>query len=388
LTTVLFTSQVLGEIDMSQVAIKQPSRASLGQLVSDSLMLLELKHDPTYANRPLSSLAFDWSYTLFSIMLTLGLWLDIWSHNAFGPDQSVFNEFHMLFYGALISMTGFLAYTHFTSLKKGVAWRHSLPKGYGLATLGVIIFGGSGFFDLIGHALFGFETGMEAIFSPSHIGLFIGWFIISFAAINAAFARRHVQKLTLVQSLPMLIGGASALSSLTTIILYAAVLGNLPAATQTFRTPDEYTGLMSVIPGQYMQTAAIAALGLWLVTRFKLPFGTFASLYTIFGLFLFVYNQGVFAVIILFLSGLLTDLAYSVLRPSLSERWKLLTFAYLLPVILWGVYYNFFVITNVFGGIWFTNYIWVGTIFQSGFIGFFIAFFLSAKRDMTTAEEN
>jgi hypothetical protein len=373
---------------MSQVAMKQPSQASLGKLVSDSLMLLELKHDPTSVNRPLSSLAFDWSYTLFSIMLTLGLWLDIWSHSAFGPDQSVFNEFHMLFYGALIAMTGFLAFTHFTSLKKGIAWRHSLPKGYGFAAFGVIIFGGSGFFDLIGHALFGFETGTEALFSPSHIGLFVGWFIISFATINVAFARRHVQKLSLVQSLPMLIGGASVLSSMTTIILYAAVLGNMPVATQTFRIPDEYNGLMAVIPGQYMQTAAIAALGLWLVTRFKLPTGTFTLLYTIFSLFLFVYSQGVFVVIILFLSGLLTDLAYATLRPSLSVRWKLLAFAYLLPVILWGIYYNFFIITNVFGGIWFTNYIWIGTIFQSGFIGFFIAFFLSAKRDMTTTEEN
>jgi len=58
-----------------------------------------------------------------------------------------------------------------------------------LGLLAVLIFGAAGTVDLYGHALFGFESNIEALLSPSHLFLFTGWFLILFAPIRAARAR-------------------------------------------------------------------------------------------------------------------------------------------------------------------------------------------------------
>jgi len=47
---------------------------------------------------PTSSLAFDWVYTILVFLLSAGIFLDGWSHSEYGPDQSVFSEYHLLYF--------------------------------------------------------------------------------------------------------------------------------------------------------------------------------------------------------------------------------------------------------------------------------------------------
>jgi hypothetical protein len=356
--------------------------------VRDLLMLLELQHDPTYARRPVSTLVFDWIYTIFAILLTIGLWMDIWSHNEFGPDQSVLNEFHMLFYGAGAAMGGLLAFVHFRSLAAKLPWAHSLPRGYGYAGIGLMIFGVSGVFDLISHALFGFETNTEALLSPSHIGLFVGWFVISTGAVRAAFNRREQERLSLWRALPVLIGIAGAMSALTTATLYGTVIGGTPYATQVVRGPNEWTWYTLGIQGQYIQTAILAGLVIWLAAHFRLPAGAFTVLYLLYSALMYIFSQQIDTVIILVLAGVLTDVLYGVLRPGLAARGRMRLFGYLMPVVLWGTYYLFYVLTNVNDGIWFTPYVWVGSIVQAGVIGFFISYLMTLDRPAQRMEGN
>jgi hypothetical protein len=46
------------------------------------------------------------------------------------------------------------------------------PAWYSLSLAGIIFFGLDGCIDLTSHAIWGFETGLEALNSPTHIGLF------------------------------------------------------------------------------------------------------------------------------------------------------------------------------------------------------------------------
>jgi hypothetical protein len=367
---------------MARLTAEQP--ASTRNIVTDFLMLLELKSDPTADKRPVSTLTFDWIYTLFALLLTLGLWLDIWSHSVYGPDQGVFNEFHMLFYGSMVTMAGLLLFMHFKSLKQGIAWRHSLPKGYGMAAFGVMIFGGSGAFDLVGHAMFGFETGMEALFSPSHIGLFMGWFIIGSGAFNAAMARRNDETLSLIQILPMMIGAASMLSCLTTVILHFGVLGDDHYATQLFREGRELMGHLLVVPGLYVQTALISTMILWLAGKFRLPFGAFTLLYFLYMGFMFIFSRDTYSIVIMLIAGLLTDILFRLLRPNIENKVTFRVFGFVAPFIMWTVYYSFFIITGINGGVWFTPYVWMGTIFHAGVIGFFAALLMTTERSAST----
>jgi hypothetical protein len=44
---------------------------------------------------------------------------------------------------------------------------------------------------------------------------------------------------------------------------------------------------------------------------------------------------------------------------------------------MWTVYYVFFIVTGIGGGIWFTGYIWAGSIVEAGIVGYALAFLMT-----------
>lgn len=373
-----------------------PSHPAKRGFITDVLTLLELRADPARLQRPVSTPILDWSFVILSLMMTVGLWLDIWSHASFGPDQGVLNEFHMLFYSAAAMLGALLAFTHLSALRgtgmgagqgQRIAWAHSLPQGYGLGALGLLIFGTAGVFDLASHALFGFETGFEATLSPSHIGLFVGWFLIGMTPACAALARRGLERLTLRRFLPSLIGITASLSSISTIVIYSVVIGGAAHATQVGRPSQDELGYLLSIMGQYIQTAILAGFVLWLARHFRLPAGSLTILYALYAAFLFVYSQDETVFPILLIAGVLTDAIYTLLLgPHPAHRLRLRLFGLLLPIVLWSIYYGYFIVTGTYGGVWFTSYVWIGSVFQAGFIGAFIAYFMTMSHGLLAFE--
>src|SRR5258708_38445896 len=132
-----------------------------------------------------STPAFDLTFALVTLLAIVGLWLDVWSHVTYGADQSIFSEYHLLFYSATVMAGVFLAYTGITNVMAGYRWSDALPVGYSLSRAGVIFFAIDGFVDLTSHAIWGFETGLEALNSPTHIGLFAGIFVFAAGPIRA-----------------------------------------------------------------------------------------------------------------------------------------------------------------------------------------------------------
>ena len=139
---------------------------------------------------PLSTLAFDWVYIALVFLVTVGIYMDGWSHASFGPDQSVFSEYHLLFYGSLMALGLWLFGNAFLNRRDGFNGLNALPTGYKASALGLLLFGVTGVFDLGGHALFGFEVDNEALYSPTHLGLFLGWAMLSVGPTRAALKRQ------------------------------------------------------------------------------------------------------------------------------------------------------------------------------------------------------
>ena len=75
--------------------------------------------------------------------------------------------------------------------------------------------------------------------------------------------------------------------------------------------------------------------------------------------------------------GILSDLALAVLKPSSGEVWRFRLFGAVVPVLMWSVYYGFFIVTGIGGGIWFTGYIWTGSIVEAAMVGYILAFLMS-----------
>jgi hypothetical protein len=325
-----------------------------------------------------STLGFDWIYTLLGVLAIVGIWLDVWSHSSFGPDQTVFNEYHLLFYTSVAMQGALLFYTLLVNMRAGYTWQNALPLGYGLSFIATLTFATAGVLDLIGHALFGFETGFEALISPTHNLLFASIFIISVAPVRAALFRRKAdKKLSWRAFLPLTLAIPSLLSTLSFPILSYAIIGGSPWAVQAARTSSDQQGYSLGIMGMFVQTGAILAVLLWSIRTLRLPVGGLTAIMVVYSLQTVVASRSIDVIIMWALIGVAFDVAYQVIKPNASDPLRFRLFGFAAPLIMWLIYYGYLIVTNYGGGIWYTNYVWLGSIVQSGVIGLGIAYFLS-----------
>ena len=354
-------------------------------MIQDISVLFELRRPLAVTQKrqqPVSSLAFDALYAVLTLVLAAGIFIDVWSHSTFGPDQSVLSPYHFLFYSSMGTIGGLLFFTHTNNLRKGYKWSAALPVGYGFSFFGVILFTASGMLDLSGHALFGFETGLEAVMSPTHMMLFIGWFIVALAPIRAAFAKFKINPAKhLGQQLPMILALVSALCAVTLASFYYTPLSVVSNGVQEMRTLDEDFAQVIEIASIFIQTGVLMTVIIWVISQIKLKVGAVALLFFLFGVLLAITTLNPIAIINASLGGILLEIAYQVIQPTRKQVLRFCLFAFLAPILLWGSYYGFYLISGVGGGLWVTGYVWLGTVFQSGFIGLALAFFATSKTE-------
>jgi hypothetical protein len=125
---------------------------------------------------PAASRVEDLVTVLFGACLVGGALTDAWAHtNIIDELESFFTPWHALFYGGFAATA---AWTFWLGYRRRGAgrpwWRSGWPAGYALGALGAVIFMVSGVVDLAWHSAFGIENGLDAGFSPSHIGLVLG----------------------------------------------------------------------------------------------------------------------------------------------------------------------------------------------------------------------
>ncbi len=313
-----------------------------------------------------SSLAFDWVYMLLVFLLTAGIYMDGWSHGSFGPDQSVFSEYHLLFYSSLLALGLWLFAAAFMNRREGFEGLKALPAGYKLSALGLLIFGITGFFDLAGHALFGFEVDIEALYSPSHIGLFTGWALISIGPTRAALHRQKSlgeSKLSFLQFLPALLAWVFFFNVIAFVSMEFFATGEQWMLADN-RLNSDYLGQVMGIMGIIIQTALMVGSLAYLVLHFKLPLGSFSLFFLMFGLFGSIDNLSLDLVPVALAVGIVCDAAYALLKPNFIRQWQFHSFNVFIALAFWGIFYAFVFITNYGDGIWYTPYIWTGSIVQ------------------------
>src|SRR6202048_3304750 len=201
---------------------------------------------------------FDLPFAIVTLLAIVGLWLDVWSHVTYGADQSIFSEYHLLFYAATIMAGLLLAYVGLTNLLAGYRWFDALPVGYSLSRAGIIFFGIDGCVDLTSHAIWGFETGLEALNSPTHIGLFAGIFVFASGPIRAEVARqRRGESMTLARLAPFVLSVVASLSALTfPTFIYLPLIGK-PWALQVQRVDQ---GAIIGVLGVFLETAIMMGM--------------------------------------------------------------------------------------------------------------------------------
>ena len=278
------------------------------------------------------SLSFDWAVTVFCGIFLGGIFLDGWAHTHGRVDATFFTPWHAVLYAAYLATAALLVGAAAWRIRHGAPWRQALPDGYALSLLGVACWVVGGPFDVVWHSVFGFEAGVEALMSPAHTVLALGFGLMASGPLRAALRR---PPRAWIDELPMLLSTGFTISNLTFFTQIAHPISNLWGAGPIPPSPDAMElGLVSLM----LTTVIVMAPVLFLLRHGRLPAGAIVILVALNSVAMgFVYDRGDYplvAVLALVIAAMGMEALRVALRPVPGAPGRFRVFAFCMPVVL------------------------------------------------------
>ncbi len=334
---------------------------------------------------PVGNLRFDLIAALLSLWIVAGLYLDGSAHHHI-PDsiETFFTPWHAVLYLGFFASAGLLLTTQLRNVSKGYSWTHALPQGYMTSLFGAVIFLFSGGGDFLWHTIFGFEVGLEALVSPTHLSLAVGGMLIVSGPLRAALHRTDEQPVEgwgkLLPAVLSLLGVLSILTFFTgdfSIMTYPNLMVSRPLADNTFFY--DIQALASVL----IPAALLMGVVLFAIRHWRLPVGSLTLILVGNGLLMtwfhlkdvYLYPQVLVAVLF---AGIAADALYGLLKPSPARVWALRLFAFSVPAILFALFFGILIAT---AGIWWSVHLWTGAVFLAGVVGLLLSFLTHPSND-------
>ncbi|HET8846095.1 MAG TPA: hypothetical protein VFN35_31825 [Ktedonobacteraceae bacterium] len=344
-------------------------------------------------NLPTSSLGFDWAMVVVSVWWLGGLFIDGWAHSNIPQLETFFTPWHAVFYSGYLAVAFTLLVRVLQNLHRaasgpdGVApswgtiireslrgnrWLKSIPRGYELTALGLVIFFFCGLGDMTWHILLGIEKNTEALLSPTHLGLALGIGLALTGPLRTAWRRAEAAP-SWKRLGPAIFALTFTFSLLTFFTSYASAVVSL------WPLRDDFSSATRGITNILLTTGLTMGFVLLAIRRWKLPFGTFAFMLGLNGVMMAVFYPPALLVSLPtgLLGGLAADLLYRLLQPTLKRPESVRIFAFLVPLTFYIVY---FVSLLIVGPIFFGNGIlwsppfWAGAPVIAGFVGFLLSY--------------
>lgn len=324
-----------------------------------------------------------------------GLYLDGWAHLHVPTLETFFSSWHVVLYSGFVALSALTVGRPIRDRAKGVDWSRTVPAGYGLSLLGVAVFCAAGVGDMLWHALFGIETDVEALLSPTHLALALGGALICAGPMRSAWRRSEFSTQSWVARLPMVLSLTFVLSSLAFFTQYAhpiarpwAALGNRPtvasfpvkAADPAFNSEGLSTVQMNHAMGiasLLLQTGLLMGIVLLAIGRWGwyLPLGSLTILFTVNASLMGLMRDQEVLIPGAALAGLAADFLLRRLKPSRTRPGALRLFAFAVPL----TYYLFqFLSLKVTKGIWWSIHMWTGAIVLAGVAGWLLSYLVVA----------
>jgi hypothetical protein len=330
-----------------------------------------------------SSLAFDAVIVALATWFVGGVYLDGWAHIHIPTLETFFTPWHGALYSGYFVSAIFLFAVLVKNMVNGYPLARALPAGYELSMVGAIVFALGGVGDLIWHTLFGIEANIDALLSPTHLLLATGASLIATGPLRAAWRRSSSQasgKTGFPALLPAVISLTIFYSVLTFFTEYASPFAEtLVGMNRLPTTGREMLRFQALgVAGFLLQTAILMGILLFIMRRWRLPVGSLTLMMTLNTLAMALMHTGWFSTgtyVIIgvgVLAGLLGDVLNWRLMPSADRPAAFHWFAFLMPVVLYGLYFLALFIFG--GGVWWTVHMWVGSIFMSGVVGLLLSY--------------
>ncbi|HEX2620924.1 MAG TPA: hypothetical protein VHL11_12275 [Phototrophicaceae bacterium] len=322
---------------------------------------------------PADSLRFDWLMTGLSFLFILGLHLDGWAHNHGQVDNSFFTPWHAVLYSAFGLVGLALVVTQFRNVSQGYSFTKALPRGYGLALIGVAIFAAAGAGDFVWHSVFGFEAKLATLMSPAHLALATGAFLFLSAPLRAAWHRKNLSGwrdlFPVVATLTFL---------LALFAFFVQYNGYLDKPEWIINRSNADDGMLQIFrfTSVFIQSALFSGLVLFALRRWQLPVGTMTFMLGVTTLLYFWVRHRFIvdhALVLAapFIAGILLDGLLWTLHPSVEKIGWLRLFAFLMPFVLTLSYFG--VLMAAYRISW-SVHLWLGLTFFAGIIGLFMSY--------------
>lgn len=319
-------------------------------------------------DQPIGGTRFDWTMVVLSGALVGGAHLDAWAHEHGRVDTSFFTPWHGVLYSALLLVGTFLMITFLRNVVRGYNWHRALPMGYGLSLVGVLVFGAGGIGDMIWHAQFGVENDLEALLSPTHLLLALGWVLIASGPLRGAWQRADNAPSELA-AFPTVFALTFILSTFTFFTVYANPFTHVLSVGLPLEE-GEFVKALGVT-AFLIQPALLMGVVLLALRRWSLPFGSLTLLITLNTALLSVMHDLYIFVPVAALAGLLADGLIRALRPSTERLAALRVFAFAVPAMLYTFYFVTLLLTT---GIAWSTHLWTGAIILAGVVGLLLSY--------------
>ena len=236
-----------------------------------------------------------------------------------------------------------------------------------------VFVGGVG--DMIWHILFGVETDLEALLSPTHLVLALGWVQIVGGPLRAAWQRPDETPIVAgwVARLPKLLALTFILPLFTFFTVYAHPFVHMLAAAGEHAQRGEFAQSLGVV-AFLLQPALMMGVILLALRRWTLPFGGITLMLTLNTALLSVLHDLYFLIPVAVLAGLVADFLLRALRPSVERPTPLRLFAFAVPAMLYMLYFIALLLTV---GIGWSIHLWVGVIILAGVIGLLLSYLVA-----------
>jgi hypothetical protein len=298
------------------------------------------------AGRPATTPGEDALAALFGAWLVGGFFMDAWAHRNIARIESVFTPWHAVLY------TGFAAAALWTFVltrrrrAPGTSWVDAVPVGYGMGLVGIGVYSIGAAADLVGHILFGFETGVAALISPTHLLIFTGVGLIALSPFRAAWARPDPPDETFDWFVPALVPLAMVTALVCQVIVFLTTFASRLPTVTTDVPADSLpvrVALSTIQPhgvGQILVTGLVlTGPMLLLLRRWRPPNGAMTLYFGVSAALLGVV-QGFIPrgpLVAAVLTGIAADVLVRTLRPT-DRVWGHRAMGFLVPGILASLY--------------------------------------------------
>jgi hypothetical protein len=329
--------------------------------------------------RAIGGLWFDWAMVSLSLLFLGGLYLDGWAHHHGKVDDSFFTPWHAFFYSGFLLIALLLIGTLVVNRLRGVVWRQTLPAGYPLALMGVVIFAAGGVGDLIWHHLFGIEQDFEALFSPTHLALVLGLALMVSGPFRAAWQRTGSRP-TWSTLGPALLSLLALISAFTFIMMYThPIVFTIAGARQ-----PEYNseiGQVAGVLGVAVTAGLLMAPTMLAMRRWTLPSGSLTLVWGVNLIAMTMLNlqhiQQLVQLGVMLVAVMVIDMLRTRTQPSIRNPGGWRVFAFIAPVLYTGAYVVALLLTE--GSYWSVHML-SGMVTLAGVTGWLLSYLVIPPR--------